>query len=103
MRETRRLIPFPPTFPPSEPLFDWAIDPIKLAHHVTTAKEVLAPYKIPITVSDLAWGFQSTKDDGSLDVLKAVDYVSLHMLPYFAPNAVTGGLAWPNNMYDMNQ
>lgn len=41
-----------------------------------------------------------------MNVLDAIDYVSLHMLPYFAQGATTGGIngkAWSNNMYDMNQ
>jgi exo-beta-1,3-glucanase (GH17 family) len=87
----------------SEPLFDWALDPNVLAKKVTEAKATLAPYGIHLTVSDLAYGFQSTINDGSMNVLNAVDYVSLHMLPYFSTSATTGGNAWPNNMYDMNQ
>jgi len=42
----------------SEPLYDWAIDPPDLAAQVKAAKTKLAPLGIPITVSEMAWGYQ---------------------------------------------
>ncbi|KAJ2918500.1 hypothetical protein MD484_g1937, partial [Candolleomyces efflorescens] len=47
----------------SEPLYDWAIYAADLANE--------------------------RKDDGSMDVLKAVDFVDAHMLPFFSQQAST--------------
>ena len=72
----------------SEPLFDQALDPTELAEQVVAAKAKLAYLKIPVTISEMAYGFQM--DDGAADVLAAIDVVDAHMLPFFASNASTG-------------
>lgn len=77
----------------SEPLFDDVLTPSELAAQVTAAKKKLKPLGIPVTVSDMAYGFK--KDGGSEPVLEAIDQISLHMLPYFSTKATTGGAAWP--------
>ena len=73
----------------SEPLYDWALDPAKLAEQVRAAKVKLADLEIPVTVSEMAYGFQSR--DGALDVLAAMDVIDAHILPFFASDASTGG------------
>ena len=82
-------------------MFDYALDPRELARQVKLAKTDLAALAIPVTVSELAYGFQSRMKDGSQDVIDAIDFVDVHMLPYFAQNASTGSQAWYNNLYDM--
>ena len=72
----------------SEPLFDQALDPTELAEQVKAAKVTLASLKIPVTISELAYGFQA--HDGAPDVLAAIDVVDAHILPFFASDASTG-------------
>lgn len=72
----------------SEPLFDSVLDPGALATQVTAAKKTLAPLGIPVTVSDMAYGFQ--KDGGASQVLEAMDSVNAHILPFFSTKASTG-------------
>lgn len=73
----------------SEPLFDYAIDPTELANQVLLAQKNLSALEIPVTVSELAYGFQSRMADGSQAVLDAIDFVDVHMLPYFAQVSIT--------------
>lgn len=75
----------------SEPLYDWALDPAQLAEQVKTAKVTLANLKIPVTISEMAYGFQ--KHNGATDVLAALDIIDAHILPFFASDASTGGCA----------
>jgi len=77
----------------SEPLFDSVLSVSALAAQVTAAKKTLAPLGIPVTVSDMVYGF--TKDGGSEAVLTAIDQISVHELPFFITKATTGGAAWP--------
>jgi len=72
----------------SEPLFDSALDPELLAQQVRAAKDTLASLEIPVTVSDMAYGFQ--KHGGAPDVLAAIDVIDAHILPFFASDASTG-------------
>ena len=72
----------------SEPLFDQALDPAELAEQVTAAKVKLASLKIPVTISEMAYGFQM--HNGAADVLAAIDVVDAHILPFFASDASTG-------------
>ena len=75
----------------SEPLFDWALEPAELAEQVEAAKLTLANLEIPVTISEMAYGFQ--EHDGAPDVLAAIDVIDAHILPFFASNASTGGCA----------
>lgn len=73
----------------SEPLFDGALDPVSLlAEQVILAKKKLKPLGIPVTVSEMAWGYQS--HDNATDVMEAIDMIDAHMLPFFSQNASTG-------------
>lgn len=72
----------------SEPLFDDVLSPSQLTVQVLAAKSNLSSLRIPITVSELAYGYQER--GGAQDVLDAVDYINIHMLPFFAQNATTG-------------
>lgn len=84
----------------SEPLFDSVLSASALAAQVTAAKKTLAPLAIPVTVSDMVYGF--TKDGGSQPVLEAIDQISIHTLPFFYTKASTGGAAWPLVQSDLN-
>ena len=75
----------------SEPLYDWALDPAQLAVQVEAAKSTLASLKIPVTISEMAYGFQV--HNGAPDVLAAIDVIDAHILPFFASDASTGGCA----------
>ncbi|TEB27089.1 B-(1-6) glucan synthase [Coprinellus micaceus] len=86
----------------SEPLYDWAIYAGDLATEVKNAKSSLSSLGIPVTVSEMAYGYQVRQGDGSLDVLKAVDFVDAHMLPFFSTKASTAKNAWPIVMDDLN-
>jgi hypothetical protein len=78
----------------SEPLFDSVLTPSQLADEVIDAKVKLADVGIPVTVSDMAYGFQKyLKSDkvGVMRVLTAMDSVNAHTLPFFSTKASTGG------------
>ncbi len=71
----------------SEPLFDNAIAHDTLAEQVVLAQANLSSLHIPVTVSELATGYQER--GGGQDVLDVIDSINIHMLPFFSPNATT--------------
>ncbi|KAI0745413.1 glycoside hydrolase superfamily [Earliella scabrosa] len=77
----------------SEPLFDNVLPHAQLAEQVRLAKQNLSSLNIPVTVSELAFGFQER--GGAQDVLDAIDSINIHMLPFFAQDASTSDQAWP--------
>jgi exo-beta-1,3-glucanase (GH17 family) len=80
----------------SEPLFDSVLSPDKLTAQVWAAKKTLSNLGIPVTVSELAYGYQER--GGAQDVLDAIDSINIHMLPFFAESASTGRcLCVPND------
>lgn len=72
----------------SEPLFDDVLTPSQLTQQVENAQAELKSLGIPVTVSELAYGYQER--GGAQDVLDAIDSINIHMLPFFAQNASTG-------------
>ena len=76
----------------SEPLFDHVLPVSTLAAQVTAAKQNLTSLGVLVTVSDMAYGFQS--NGGAQPVLDAVDFVDLHMLPFFSATATTASASW---------
>jgi exo-beta-1,3-glucanase (GH17 family) len=82
----------------SEPLFDKVLSPDKLAAQVLSAKKNLSSLDIPVTVSELAYGYQ--ENGGAQDVLDAIDSINIHMLPFFSSNASTGKDSPPNLLSD---
>ena len=72
----------------SEPLFDNVLPHDQLAEQVTLAKANLSDLNIPVTVSELAYGYQER--GGAQDVLDAIDSINIHMLPFFDQTASTG-------------
>ena len=84
----------------SEPLYDNVLPHDQLAAQVTAAKAALADLNIPVTVSELAYGYQER--GGAQDVLNAIDSINIHMLPFFAQTASTGAAAWPLVENDLN-
>ncbi|KAH7924625.1 hypothetical protein BV22DRAFT_1105363 [Leucogyrophana mollusca] len=84
----------------SEPLFDDVLPHSQLASQVTSAKQKLADVGVPVTVSELAYGYQER--GGAQDVLNAIDSINIHMLPFFSSQATTGSAAWPLVETDMN-
>lgn len=72
----------------SEPLFDGVLPHDQLAEQVLLAKANLSSLHIPVTVSELAFGYQER--GGAQDVLDAIDSINIHMLPFFAQDASTG-------------
>ncbi|KAI0266830.1 glycoside hydrolase superfamily [Gloeopeniophorella convolvens] len=84
----------------SEPLFDSVLSPADLTSQVKSAKQTLSNLGIPVTVSELAYGYQS--HGGAQDVLDAIDSINIHMLPFFAGSASTGAKAWPLVQADLN-
>ncbi|TCD60968.1 hypothetical protein EIP91_009249 [Steccherinum ochraceum] len=77
----------------SEPLFDSVLSHQELAKQVLAAKNDLAPLRIQVTVSEMAYGYQ--KNGGAQDVLDAVDFLDIHMLPFFSQSASTAAHSWP--------
>jgi len=72
----------------SEPLFDDVLTPDELAAQVLSAKKNLSSLDIPVTVSELAYGYQ--KNGGAQKVLDAIDSINIHLLPFFSSKASTG-------------
>ncbi|KAI0756089.1 hypothetical protein C8Q80DRAFT_7334 [Daedaleopsis nitida] len=77
----------------SEPLFDNVLPHAELAQQVVLAKQNLSSLNIPVTVSELAYGYQER--GGAQDVLDAIDSINIHMLPFFDQDASTADQAWP--------
>ncbi|KAK7037760.1 hypothetical protein VNI00_010721 [Paramarasmius palmivorus] len=77
----------------SEPLFDWVLDPNDLAAQVREMKASLADLKIPVTISEMAYGYQ--EHNGATSVMNAIDFIDGHMLPFFAYDASTSSNSWP--------
>ena len=71
----------------SEPLFDDVLPHNQLAEQVELAKQNLSSLNIPVTVSELAYGYQER--GGAQDVLDAIDSINIHMLPFFDQDAST--------------
>ncbi|KAJ6553572.1 glycoside hydrolase superfamily [Mycena vulgaris] len=86
----------------SEPLFDGVLDPPVLAAQVTAAKANLSSLHIPVTISEMAYGYQERESDGSQDILDAVDLLDIHMLPFFSTLASTASNSWPIVLTDLN-
>jgi exo-beta-1,3-glucanase (GH17 family) len=84
----------------SEPLFDNVITPTDLAHEIISAKAELASIGVPITVSELAYGYKER--GGAQNVLDAVDSFNIHMLPFFQTEATSGSAAWPLVIADLS-
>ena len=76
----------------SEPLFDDVLPHAQLAQQVTLAKQNLSSLHIPVTVSELAYGYQER--GGAQDVLDAIDSINIHMLPFFDQTASTCALSF---------
>jgi hypothetical protein len=64
------------------------LSPNELGAQVLDAKKNLSSLGIPVTVSELAYGYQ--EQGGAQNVLDAIDSINIHMLPFFAQNASTG-------------
>ncbi|KAF5367137.1 hypothetical protein D9758_003870 [Tetrapyrgos nigripes] len=77
----------------SEPMFDSVLSVGNLAAHIWDLKGKIAALGIPITVSEMAYGY--TKNNGALPVMSAIDIIDAHMLPFFAQDASTATQAWP--------
>jgi len=83
----------------SEPLYDNVLPHQELAIQVEEAKANLSSLHIPVTVSELAYGYQER--GGAQDVLDAIDSINIHMLPFFSQQASTAFNAWPLVLNDL--
>ncbi|KAJ6548740.1 glycoside hydrolase superfamily [Mycena capillaripes] len=86
----------------SEPLFDSVLDPRDLAAQIVAAKSSLSSLRIPVTISEMAAGYQERENSGAQDVLDAIDLIDAHMLPFFSRRASTANNAWPDVLNDLN-
>ncbi|TFY58114.1 hypothetical protein EVJ58_g6619 [Rhodofomes roseus] len=77
----------------SEPLYDDVLPHQQLAEQVILAKQNLSRLNIPVTVSELAYGYEER--GGAQDVLDAIDFINIHMLPFFDQDASTANASWP--------
>jgi len=77
----------------SEPLYDNVLPHAELAAQVIAAKANLSDLGIAVTVSELAYGYQER--GGAQDVLNALDYINIHMLPFFDQTASIANNSWP--------
>ena len=82
----------------SEPLYDQVLSPDDLTVQVLSAKKNLSSLDIPVTVSELAYGYQES--GGAQNVLDAIDSINIHMLPFFSPKASTGKASPANLLSD---
>ncbi|KIY69803.1 glycoside hydrolase family 17 protein [Cylindrobasidium torrendii FP15055 ss-10] len=84
----------------SEPLYDSVLSPDDLANEIYSMKDELHNLNIPVTISELAYGYQ--KNGGAEQVMDAIDVIDAHMLPYFSFQASTAWNAWPLVTADLN-
>ncbi|CAA7267457.1 unnamed protein product [Cyclocybe aegerita] len=83
----------------SEPLFDWALPPLDLAEQVKLAQGNLTSLHIPVTISEMAWGYQFIR---SMKIMDQIDFIDAHMLPFFSTEASTADKSWPIVENDIN-
>ncbi|KAK7032747.1 B-(1-6) glucan synthase [Favolaschia claudopus] len=77
----------------SEPLFDFVLDPPVLAEQVIAAKANLSSLKIPVTISEMAFGYQSWTQSIS----------STHTCcRFFSTQASIANNSWPIVLTDLN-
>jgi hypothetical protein len=80
----------------SEPLFDRVLPSPTLAQQVIDAQGKLSSLNIPVTISELAYGYQSrlssggSERAGALSLLANIDVANAHTLPFFSARATTG-------------
>lgn len=80
----------------SEPLYDSAIAAGALASEVRNAKGALADLRIPVTISEMRYGYQKLDAPTAGTVLDAIDLVDMHMQPFFSGALSTPAAgAWP--------
>ncbi len=72
----------------SEPLFDNVLSAKDLAKQVRAARANLSSLNIPVTVSEMVYGYQKTP--GFQEVLDSIDFINVHMLPFFSQDALKG-------------
>ncbi|KAF9532682.1 hypothetical protein CPB83DRAFT_847194 [Crepidotus variabilis] len=86
----------------SEPLYDWALDPSDLLAQILAAQSGLKSLGIPVTISEMAYGYQEREGDGSMDIMGAIDVIDAHILPFFSTRASTADQSWPIVTDDFN-
>ncbi|KAK7472756.1 hypothetical protein VKT23_000866 [Stygiomarasmius scandens] len=84
----------------SEPLFDGVLPVDELTAQVQMAKANLSSLRIPVTVSELAFGYQER--GGGQELLDALDSINIHMLPFFSQNASIANNSWPLVLNDLD-
>ncbi|KIY69813.1 glycoside hydrolase family 17 protein [Cylindrobasidium torrendii FP15055 ss-10] len=84
----------------SEPLYDYVLDPSDLAGNIWEFKWNIEDLGIPVTISELAYGYQVR--GGAQIVLDSIDVLDAHILPYFSQTASTGDAAWKDVNNDLN-
>jgi len=90
-----------------EPLYDWAAgDPSTLAAAITSMKNAFkaAGVNIPVSISEMAYGYQQAMSSGAQSVINAVDMAMINTFPYFASDAHEGGstYSWNDFVNDIN-
>ncbi|KAF9475442.1 hypothetical protein BDN70DRAFT_883703 [Pholiota conissans] len=78
----------------SEPLYDYALSASDLTKQINKAKANLSSLQIPVTVSEMPYGYQERAGDGSQNVLNAIDIIDAHVLPFFSTEATFGSKSW---------
>ncbi|KAF7312016.1 B-(1-6) glucan synthase [Mycena indigotica] len=85
----------------SEPLYDNVLSASSLAAQVTAAKANLSSLQIPVTISEMAYGYQERSS--SQKVMDAIDLIDAHMLPFFSTEASTvANNSWPIVLTDLD-
>jgi exo-beta-1,3-glucanase (GH17 family) len=85
----------------SEPLFDGVLSLGDMVKNVNQLKASLMDVNVPVTVSELAYGYQKSQGSGQ-DLLDVLDSINIHMLPFFSQHATTGKNAWSDVLNDLN-
>jgi len=90
-----------------EPLYDWAAgDPSTLANAIKSMQTSFknAGLKIPVSISEMAYGYQQAMSSGAQSVIDAVDLAMINTFPYFAQDAHEGGssYSWNDFTNDIN-
>ncbi|KAK0196176.1 glycoside hydrolase superfamily [Armillaria mellea] len=84
----------------SEPLFDNVLSHGDLTVQIKNAQKMLSNLGIPVTISELAYGYQ--EHGGAKDILDAIDIIDAHMLPFFSQRASTASASWPIVLTDLD-
>ncbi|KAI0745414.1 glycoside hydrolase superfamily [Earliella scabrosa] len=86
----------------SEPLFDGVLPAKELAKQVAEMRESLKSVNVPVTISEMAYGFTKQSKNDMKVIMDAIDPIDAHMLPFFWHDASNAKASWTGIEKEIN-